>query len=242
MTGLLRSKCCHECWPFSFGLATSCCYSTVSFIRVSWNVGGVPGFVILRAWHTGTIGIWTVNSTGAFWSERPTDDPLGWGAYAEIQFGPHYGWTFYHEAGGDPINFLLANQTCCTATYSDGGDTYSLQLKNNRCEIPAVEADLVVAGTLSPDATGYYDIGGTHNGQNYYVRQGDGAYLIYLASGIGIWRIGPALDDWVSPGWYLDHYTGTEPLGPYEGNIGGSTGTATVSLPPACQSTQKDQC
>lgn len=231
MTGLLRSKCCHECWPFN-ATGETCCYSTTSVVVVTWVVDGVAGSVVLRAWSTGTVGQWTVGSTTAYWTERPITDPLGPGAYAQIEFGPNYGWVFYHESGGSPIAFT--SQTCCTASYSSGGDTYSLQLKNNRCE-GGPDADLIVTGDVL--CAGLYDLGGTHNGQDYYVRQGDSAYYIWYFP-FGIYAISAALDDMTNA------WTETSaPIlyGDYSPS-GTSTGTATVSLPPACQSTQEDQC
>lgn len=49
-------------------------------------------------------------------------------------------------------------------------------------------ADLVVTGPLEPDATGYYNVAGINDGENYYSRT-DGSYHIWYDSGGGEWII-----------------------------------------------------
>ena len=83
--------------------------------------------------------------------------------------------------------------------------------------------DIVVRGTLSPDATGEYFMSGQHNGQNYYVRS-DGAYVVWFEPDpftLDQWRISVSLDDdpvlWASPynsvGALFGEYTAVEGTG-----------------------------
>lgn len=61
------------------------------------------------------------------------------------------------------------------------------------------DRDYDVTGDLVPDATGFYDIAGVHNGQNY-LRRHDGAYFVWW-DGLNLWHITTGLGPPVPPGW-----------------------------------------
>lgn len=86
--------------------------------------------------------------------------------------------------------------------------------------------DYNVTGTLVPDATGDYYLGGVLNGKNYY-RRLDNAWFIWW-DGLNTWAITKVLG--ATP---LDYWTRTDPLivGAYTNNPE-ATGTATVAAGP----------
>jgi hypothetical protein len=94
---------------------------------------------------------------------------------------------------------------------------------------PAPSCDLIVTGSISPDASGCYIENGTHNGQLAYEKE-DGSYWIYYESG-GSWQfcwiISVAKGGIYSGGWYR-YYSGI--IGGYT-PVYGTAGTASVSYP-----------
>jgi len=85
--------------------------------------------------------------------------------------------------------------------------------------------DLIVTGTLSPDATGTYSENGTYNGQPAYERA-DGAYWIWFLPG-DFWLITIGKGN-ANQGWY----TSPPITGSYTAFGIGVTGTATVAVAP----------
>jgi hypothetical protein len=56
--------------------------------------------------------------------------------------------------------------------------------------IPAV----IIVGSITPNLTGTYVVGGTYNGKNYYVNQGvNGGYIWFLSSPCCYWILSPSL-------------------------------------------------
>ncbi len=88
------------------------------------------------------------------------------------------------------------------------------------------DRDYDVTGTLNPDATGFYDVAGMHNGEPYLRRQ-DGAYFNWW-DGIVIRNITPTLGGAVPPTWSK---IGTAIVGDYNPTLP-YTGIATVSVAP----------
>jgi len=98
---------------------------------------------------------------------------------------------------------------------------------------PPPEPDLIVTGTLSHDATGFYDEAGVHNGQPYYERT-DGAwfiwYLYYPFPPAHKWVISTLLGDFTTAK-YQKSTANFEPVTGDYTPMGGATGTATVATP-----------
>lgn len=89
--------------------------------------------------------------------------------------------------------------------------------------------DYTVTGTLNPDATGAYSLGGTVNGENYYTRTADSTYSIWFDTGFGFWfiTITSDIDDVnFSEGFWVKGSSGV--AGSYPAGVI-YTGTATVT-------------
>ncbi len=116
---------------------------------------------------------------------------------------------------------------------------YSKSLINRQARIappappPPPAFDLLVSGTLTPDATGNYNEAGIYNGQPYYART-DSAFTIWWYEnpmyGIYIWTISEILGDTFLLRWNMNSTPGNPPTGIYSPSRG-ATGTATVALP-----------
>lgn len=86
--------------------------------------------------------------------------------------------------------------------------------------------DLVVSGTISPDATGNYFQGADYEGNPTYVRA-DMAYTVWYGNGSDRWRLTPAAGD--NSLYWRQATTGLEALfGNYAVNSN-TTGTAVVA-------------
>ncbi len=99
---------------------------------------------------------------------------------------------------------------------------------------PPVTHDLIVTGTITPDATGFYDEAGIYNGQPYYERT-DTAFAIWYWSTpfppSQYWFISAAPGDRTGPYWGLYVGPGDPPYGFYFPN-NGATGGARVNPAP----------
>lgn len=93
-----------------------------------------------------------------------------------------------------------------------------------------ITGTVTVTGTLSPDATGDYDLGGVlANGYQFYVSQGgSGSDKFFITFASGSWNI--TLGTFVASGdyWALSS-TSTSPAGSYTAE-GAATGTAVVTV------------
>jgi len=86
---------------------------------------------------------------------------------------------------------------------------------------PPIIHDLIVAGVLTPDVTGYYDIHGYHDGQLLYKHITRTSYILYdLAS--GRYHISGSPYSVASPAWraYQAGPIVEGPYGPYIGSSG----------------------
>jgi hypothetical protein len=208
------------------------------------GLGGTP-----RYWVT-TIGGATVTAgyvcATQAWTVQvdKTTDNVNVGftlAYLDDEAAPIIGGCC---GAGGPISIYGVARGNDGFNVGDDGDSVDVLLSNNRCE-HAPQGDIVVTGTLDPDATGNYNLLGTYGGLDTYQHEG-GTYYIWNNPGMeegDQWRIGteignPASDLFLSPynnpAFLLDIYNAVSP----------STGTATAAegIDTLCAETVGDQC
>lgn len=115
---------------------------------------------------------------------------------------------------------------------------YSSSLRNRHARYlptppaPPITGDYQVLGVLSPDASGYYNQAGTHNGQPYYAHV-TGPWLIWCKpqGNFYFWFINQQLDLETGLLWLKWALYDPTPYGVYSPN-GGATGNATFQQTP----------
>jgi len=115
----------------------------------------------------------------------------------------------------------------------------SSSLRNRRRRPVPTEAppppafDLVVTGTLTPDATGNYNEAGTYLGQPYYKRTDDAFYIWFRTVGpdpFYAWTISPGVGTERPIYWRKTGMSPNDPPGNYQPQFS-AVGVATVAIP-----------
>jgi len=113
-------------------------------------------------------------------------------------------------------------------------ESSSSSFAGGACDTGGVE----ISGSMTPDVTGYYNIGGWFNGQTYYVSD-DGWYVVYDDDPFSPeWRLqaDPPGSSPTGDYWILSVSDWDPPTGEYQ-PFGGATGTATLTCCVDCAAT-----
>ena len=132
---------------------------------------------------------------------------------------------------------IAANKAAIQATWkkADGTNNAAITVAENDgddydCKLTIAPSLLTVTGTLDPDITGNYIVGGTYNGRNYYVNT-DASRHIWWDSHDSLWAITVALGRYVTDmsQWYSEIREDAPVAGEFTPDVG-ATGMATVAL------------
>ena len=129
---------------------------------------------------------------------------------------------------------IAANKAAIQATWkkADGTNNAAITVAENDgddydCKLTIAPSLLTVTGTLDPDITGSYTVGGTYNGKHYY-QNADASRFIWgvFVGEVGYWRISSILGLFDSADWSRTDASVVGEFSP----AGTATGIATVAL------------